>query len=55
MSFTIDVHHHILPDFFWRETNEGAHPVGGFAPPLWDQGIRPACCRSWTMLASMRQ
>jgi aminocarboxymuconate-semialdehyde decarboxylase len=37
MSFTIDVHHHILPDFFWRETNDGAHPVGGIAPPPWDQ------------------
>jgi hypothetical protein len=22
MTFTIDVHHHILPDFFFRETNE---------------------------------
>jgi len=37
MSFTIDVHHHILPDFFWRETNDGAHPVGGIAPPPWDE------------------
>jgi 6-methylsalicylate decarboxylase len=37
MSFTVDVHHHILPDFFWRETNDGAHPVGGIAPPPWDQ------------------
>src|SRR6202042_2133843 len=32
----LDVHHHILPDFFWRETNDGAHPVGGIAPPPWD-------------------
>jgi 6-methylsalicylate decarboxylase len=37
MSFTIDAHHHILPNFFWRETNDGAHPVGGIAPPPWDQ------------------
>jgi hypothetical protein len=37
MSFTIDVHHHFLPDFFWRETNDGAHPVGGIAPPPWDR------------------
>ena len=37
MSFTIDVHHHILPDFFWRETNDGAHPVGGITPPPWDE------------------
>ena len=37
MSVTIDVHHHILPDFFWRETNDRAHPVGGIAPPVWDE------------------
>ena len=28
MSFTVDVHHHILPDFFWRETNDAHNPVG---------------------------
>jgi aminocarboxymuconate-semialdehyde decarboxylase len=39
MSFTIDIHHHILPDFFWRETNEADHPVGGIAPPPWDAGM----------------
>jgi 6-methylsalicylate decarboxylase len=37
MSFTVDVHHHILPDFFWRETNDGANPVGGIAPQPWDE------------------
>jgi 6-methylsalicylate decarboxylase len=37
MSFTIDIHHHILPDFFWSETNDRAHPVGGIAPPAWDE------------------
>jgi len=36
MPITIDVHHHILPDFFWAETNDSAHPVGGIAPPPWD-------------------
>jgi len=35
MSFTIDVHHHILPDFFWRATNEEHGPVGGIAPARW--------------------
>ena len=35
MPFTVDVHHHILPDFFWRETNEADRPVGGIAPPPW--------------------
>ncbi len=36
---TVDVHHHILPDFFWRETNEqnGHGPVGGIAPPPWSR------------------
>jgi len=32
---TIDVHHHILPDFFWRETNGDHGVVGGIAPPPW--------------------
>ena len=37
MSFTVDIHHHVLPDFFWRATNEGDHPVGGIAPPPWSR------------------
>src|ERR1700685_3683019 len=37
MSFTIDVHHHILPAFFWRATNEADNPVGGIAPPPWSK------------------
>jgi 6-methylsalicylate decarboxylase len=36
MSFTVDVHYHILPDFFWRETNDAHDPVGGITPPPWD-------------------
>ena len=35
MAFTIDIHHHILPDFFWQATNEQAGPVGGIAPARW--------------------
>jgi predicted TIM-barrel fold metal-dependent hydrolase len=35
MPLTIDVHHHILPDFFFRETNEEGSPVGGIAPAAW--------------------
>jgi 6-methylsalicylate decarboxylase len=34
---TVDVHHHILPDFFWRETNSEHGPVGGIAPPPWSR------------------
>ena len=35
MTFTVDIHHHILPDFFWRATNEADDPVGGITPPPW--------------------
>ena len=27
MTFTVDIHHHMLPDFFSRATNEGGRPV----------------------------
>ena len=37
MTFTVDIHHHMLPDFFWQSTNEGDHPVGGIAPPPWSR------------------
>jgi len=37
MPFTIDVHHHILPDFFWRETNGQHGLVGGIAPAPWSR------------------
>jgi predicted TIM-barrel fold metal-dependent hydrolase len=37
MSFTIDVHHHILPDIFYRATNDTHNPVGGIAPAPWSK------------------
>ena len=37
MSFTIDVHHHIRPDFFLRATNDTDNPVGGIAPMPWSK------------------
>ena len=37
MTFTVDVHHHVLPDFFWTATNEGDNPVGGIKPPPWSK------------------
>ena len=56
MPAVIDIHHHILPDFFFRETYDDAHPVGGFAPAPWgearalefmdDAGIDAACRRT---------
>jgi hypothetical protein len=39
MSFTVNVHDHILPDFFFRETNDAHNPVGGIAPPPWDADL----------------
>ena len=37
MSFTIDVHHHILPDIFWKATNDAHSPVGGIQPAPWSK------------------
>jgi predicted TIM-barrel fold metal-dependent hydrolase len=37
MSFTIDVHHHILPEVFWRATNDAENPVGGIVPAPWSK------------------
>jgi predicted TIM-barrel fold metal-dependent hydrolase len=37
MSFTVDVHHHILPEVFWRATNDAHNPVGGIAPAPWSK------------------
>src|SRR3984885_14977943 len=37
MTFTIDVHHHILPEVFWRATNDAHNPVGGIAPAPWSK------------------
>ena len=36
---TIDTHHHILPDFFWRDTNDAHAPVGGLAPLQWSKEV----------------
>lgn len=33
MTFTVDLRHHMQPDFFWQATNSGDGPVGGVAPP----------------------
>lgn len=37
MLVTIDTHHHILPDFFWQETENAHAPVGGLAPLRWSK------------------
>src|ERR1700681_4634770 len=36
-SLTIATHHHIVPYFFWRETNDSHIPVGGLAPLQWSK------------------
>ena len=38
-TLTVDVHHHMLPDFFFRETNEAGNPVGGIKPPAWSKEL----------------
>jgi len=38
-TLTVDVHHHMLPDFSFRETNEAGNPVGGIAPPAWSKEL----------------
>jgi aminocarboxymuconate-semialdehyde decarboxylase len=35
MSFTVDVHHHVIPDFYWEASNEGGHAAGGITPARW--------------------
>jgi hypothetical protein len=41
MPFTIDVHHHILPDFFWRETNARFQKLSG---KRFCTGMLSGCC-----------
>jgi aminocarboxymuconate-semialdehyde decarboxylase len=37
MNLTVDMHHHILPDFFFEATNDTHDPVGGIHPQAWSQ------------------
>jgi 6-methylsalicylate decarboxylase len=37
MPFTVDTHHHILPDFFYHATNDAHDPVGGIPPQPWSK------------------
>ena len=36
-SLTIDTHHHILPDFFWQETENAHAHIGGLEPLRWSR------------------
>jgi 6-methylsalicylate decarboxylase len=35
MSFTVDLHHHVIPDFYWDASNEDGNAAGGINPPPW--------------------
>ena len=35
MSRTIDLHHHVMPDFYWQASNEDGNVAGGINPPPW--------------------
>src|SRR6185295_3340905 len=35
MSRTIDLHHHVIPDFYWEASNEDGNAAGGITPPRW--------------------
>src|SRR4051812_39197880 len=35
MSPTVDLHHHVIPDFYWEASNEGGNAAGGITPPRW--------------------
>jgi aminocarboxymuconate-semialdehyde decarboxylase len=31
----IDVHHHVIPDFYWKASSEDGNAAGGINPPPW--------------------
>jgi predicted TIM-barrel fold metal-dependent hydrolase len=35
MSLTVDLHHHVIPDFYWEASNEDGNVAGGINPPRW--------------------
>ena len=35
MNQKIDLHHHVIPDFYWEASNEGGEAAGGITPPRW--------------------
>jgi len=35
MALTVDLHHHVIPDFYWQASNEGGDAAGGINPPPW--------------------
>src|SRR5258708_24932630 len=35
MSLIVDLHHHVMPDFYWEASNEAGNVAGGINPPPW--------------------
>jgi predicted TIM-barrel fold metal-dependent hydrolase len=35
MSPTVDLHQHVIPDFYWEASNEDGNAAGGITPPRW--------------------
>jgi predicted TIM-barrel fold metal-dependent hydrolase len=35
MTGIVDIHHHIIPDFYWEASNEDGNAAGGINPPRW--------------------
>jgi aminocarboxymuconate-semialdehyde decarboxylase len=35
MTPIIDLHHHVMPDFYWEASNEDGNAAGGITPPRW--------------------
>jgi 6-methylsalicylate decarboxylase len=35
MSQIVDLHHHVIPDFYWEASNEDGNAAGGINPPRW--------------------
>jgi 6-methylsalicylate decarboxylase len=35
MALTVDLHQHVIPDFYWQASNEGGNAAGGITPPRW--------------------
>jgi aminocarboxymuconate-semialdehyde decarboxylase len=35
VTFTVDLHQHVIPDFYWEASNEEGNAAGGITPPRW--------------------
>jgi 6-methylsalicylate decarboxylase len=35
VTLTVDLHQHVIPDFYWEVSNEGGNAAGGINPPRW--------------------